>query len=44
MDTYDIDGNVYDAKYANPKKCDQACRQEAQTTAWNEAIFGGPHG
>lgn len=44
VDTYDVDGNVYTAKYANPKKCDQACRQEAQTTAWNEAIFGGAHG
>jgi hypothetical protein len=44
VDTYDLDGNVYNAKYANSKKCDQACREEAQTTAWEEAIFGGPHG
>ncbi len=40
VDAYDLDGTVY----PYPKKCDQGCQEEIQTRAWNEAIFGGPHG
>jgi hypothetical protein len=44
VDVYDLHQGAYDNKYRNAKKCDQACREERQTQAWNEAIFGGPHG
>ncbi|MCE0537874.1 glycoside hydrolase family 26 protein [Kineosporia rhizophila] len=40
VDVYDLHAGVY----PYPKKCDEACRNERQTRAWTEAIYGGPHG
>lgn len=40
VDVYDLHGGVY----PYPKKCDALCKEERQTRAWNEAIYGGTHG
>jgi Glycosyl hydrolase family 26 len=40
VDAYDVDRN----RYPYPKKCDLACREERQQTAWDEVIYGGPRG
>nr|WP_269329375.1 glycosyl hydrolase [Kineosporia babensis] len=40
IDVYDLHSGVY----PYPKKCSAACREERQTRAWTEAIYGGPHG
>ncbi len=40
VDVYDLHGGVY----PYPKNCNEACREQLQTRAWDEAIFGGPRG
>lgn len=40
VDAYDLDSSVY----PYPKQCDDTCRLETQTKAWDEVIFGGERG
>ncbi|MCD5312219.1 glycoside hydrolase family 26 protein [Kineosporia babensis] len=40
VDVYDL----HKGNYPYPKKCSQACREEMQTAAWEQNIFGGPTG
>ncbi|GLY31741.1 glycosyl hydrolase [Kineosporia sp. NBRC 101731] len=40
VDVYDLHSGLY----PYPKNCNQACKENRQTRAWNEVIFGGDRG
>ena len=42
VDVYDVSGAP--GTYPYPSACDDACRQERQTRAWNRHIYGGERG